>query len=1063
MTGDSGRRAGAAIHPGVAGQPLGVSSISEPGDDRLRIYLLGEFRVMLADGTISGAWRLRRASTLVKLLALAPYHRLHREQVLDTLWPDADPAAAANNLHNVLHFVRRAIDPSSASGIVCHLQNEQVSLGPLGRIWTDVESFESAAAVARRTQQPADYRSALGLYAGDLLPGDLYDDWTTVPREGLRSTWLSLLLELAELEEQRGSLVLAIEVLHEAVEREPALEEAHAALMQLFARMGQRQLALRQFDQLRRVLKEELDTEPTAETMRLHEEILAGRLTPAQPAVSTGSRRHNFPAPLTSFVGRTDEIAEVRRLLISSRLLTLTGAGGAGKTRLAMEAASQMLATYPDGVWLVELAALSSPELVTQAVAAAVDVREQAVEPLEVTLTTSLRQKRLLLVFDNCEHLLANCAKLIHTLLRECPEIQVLATSREALGIQGEVIGPVPPLSLPEIGERVALEDTLTAEAVGLFVDRATFRQPGFRLTAENAQAVARICRQVDGIPLAIELAAARIGMLSPDQIAARAERSLDVLSRKSSTTPARQQTLRATLDWSYNLLEQAERRLFAHLSVFTGGWTLEEAERIIEAGDVLESLSQLVDKSLVAAEGSSDGTVRYRMLEPVRQYARGLLKESGLEPLVRSRHAQLYLQLGESAAPHLRGTGQAIWLDRLQIEESNLREALAWAFSDGGDAAVGIRLAGRIWRFWASRSTMAEGQRWLQEAMDHGDRVDPHELVDVVYAGATLAYWQEDYRRAAQLLARSRRLYTDLGDDKGIAWCLTMLGTIAFQKGERARATELQEQALALRQKIGDRYGIAGNLGELGLIADEIGDLERSQELQEESLAIYREFDNQLLVGILLGNLAIIARKRSDFPRARSLLTESLSHLRAVGDKRIVAVDLDLFAIVASHEGQPGRAARLLGAADLLRESIGAPRQLNVIRMLDDVIPGLRARLGESVYSVLYSAGGAMTLEDAVAYAVSTPVDEPEYAGDAFSLPSTEELASLSPREREIASLVSEGLTNRRISDRLGISQRTVDTHVGNILRKLGLTSRARLAACIDYDRETGSWNRCT
>jgi non-specific serine/threonine protein kinase len=995
----------------------------------------------------------------VKLLALAPHHRLHREQVVDALWPDADLAAAANNLHNVLHVVRRAIDPSSTSGIVCHIQDEQVCLSPLERIWTDVEAFQSAAANARRTQQPADYRTALLSYGGDLLPGDLYEDWAVARREGLRSTCLSLHLELAQLEEQRGSFVPAIEVLREGIEREPALEEAHAALMRLFARMGQRHQALHQFEQLSRVLKEELDAAPTPETMRLHEEIVAGRLMPASPTAphsgAPGARRHNLPASLTSFVGRTDEIAEVRRLLISSRLLTLTGTGGGGKTRLAMEAAAQMLATYPDGVWLVELAALSSPDLVTQALAAAVDVREGVDEPLAVTLANTLRPKQLLLIFDNCEHLLAACAELIYSLLLECPEIQVLATSREALGIAGEVIGLVPPLSLLELGESVSPEDALASEAVRLFVDRAIFRQSSFRLTTDNARTVARICRHVDGIPLAIELAAARVGMLSLEQIAERVEQSLDVLSRKSVTIPTRQQTLRATLDWSYNLLGEEECRLFANLSVFAGGWTLEAAEGLLEAEDVLDSLSQLVDKSLVAAEGSRDGTVRYRMLEPVRQYAQGLLKESGLEALVRSRHAQLYLQLGESAAPHLRGAGQAIWLDRLQIEEGNLREALAWSFSDGGDAAVGVRLAGRIWLFWASRSNMREGQTWLQQAIDRSERADPHDFADVVRASATLAYWQRDYERAGRLFEHATRLYMDLGDEKGLSGCLNLLGGISYQRGEWMRARELHEQALALQRKIGDLYGVAGSLGELGLIADETGDLERSQELQEESLANYRELDNQLLVGILLGNLSILARKRSDFPRARSLLTESLSHLMEVGDKRIVAVDLELFAIVAYHEGQPGRAVRLLGAADTVRESIGAPRQLNLIRALEEVIPVLCSTLGESAYDTLRSAGTAMTLEDAVAYATSTPEEEPKHAACAFFPPSQEELDSLSRREREIASLVSEGLTNRRISDQLGISQRTVDTHVGNILRKLRLTSRAHLAAWMVKERD--------
>jgi predicted ATPase/DNA-binding SARP family transcriptional activator/DNA-binding CsgD family transcriptional regulator len=962
----------------------------------LQIHLLGGFRVSVDSCLVADdVWRLRKAASLVKLLALSPTHRMHREQILNVLWPDVDSKAATNNLYYALHVARRTLNPGTESPHL-RLRSDSVVLAPPDVLWVDVEAFERDAAAARRTGDPATYRSAIALYTGDLLPDDLYEDWVANRREGARLLHLALLLELAMLEEQSEQPGRAIEVLQRALTNDPVCEEAHAGLMRLYARSGQRHQALRQYEQLQHALREELDAEPDETCRQLYEQILTGTLPgPVGRSVGvTSLRRHNLPAALTSFIGREHEIEEVKRLLGTARLLTMTGTGGAGKTRLTLQVAQDLVDRYRDGIWLVELASLADPTQVAQAVAGVLGIAEQAGQSLVTTLVDALQSKHLLLVLDNCEHLVEACAVLTKMLLHSCPELHILATSREALGVDGEVTVVVMPFSVPDFVQAPSIDELLGCEAVRLFVDRAQYRQPTFLLCGQNAAAVTEICRRVDGIPLAIELAAARIGVLSVEELAARLVDALDLLT--------------------------AGRR------------------------------------TAVAAEGSRHGTVRYRMLEPVRQYAQGLLKESGLDPLVRSRHAQLYLQLAGSAAPHLRGTGQAIWLDRLQMEEDNLREALAWSFSDRGDVEVGVRLAGRIWRFWASRSSLREGQRWLQQAIDQGERADPHDFADVVYASAMLAFGQREYERAGRLSEQAVRLYTDLGDDKGLSEGLSLLGAIRFQRREWVRAIEFHEHALALRRKLGDRNGVATSLGELGLIADETGDLERSQELQEESLAIYREFDNQLLVGILLSNLSILARKRSDFPRARSLLTESLSHVMEVGDKRYVAVDLDLFAVVAYHEGQPGRAARLLGAADTVRESIGAPRQLNFIRALEEVISGLSSTLGERACDALRSAGSAMTLEDAVAYAMSTPEEEPEHAADAFTPPSEEELDSLSRREQEIASLVSEGLTNRRISDQLGISQRTFDTHVGNILSKLGLTSRKQISDFMDVPEKT-------
>jgi predicted ATPase len=525
-----------------------------------------------------------------------------------------------------------------------------LALIPPGPLWIDVEAFEAAAAAARRTQDAQAYAAAAALYGGDLAPEDRYEDWAANRREALHVLYLALLLELARLYEARGEQARAIETLQRVIACDPAHEQAHAALMRAYALAGQRQQALRQYQQLRAALQRELDAEPDPATQQLHQEILAGRYAGELPltAVPSPSRggasplgtgfpqsgmegsvggqliaplppgeraprgglpqsgtegkpKHNLPSAVTSFVGREREMETVRQLLASTRLLTLHGAGGCGKTRLALEVAATLRAEYTDGVWLVELAPLADPVLVPQAIAAALGVREEAGRPLLDTLRDTLRPKHLLLLLDNCEHLLPGCATVAGSLLRACPRLRLLATSREALRIAGETTWRVPSLTLPTLpsGEfgmrnvewgtgaqhsafRIPHADLAQSEAMRLFADRAAAAAPGFALTSQNAPVVAQVCRQLDGLPLAIELAAARVRVLSVEQIAARLDDHFRLLTGGSRTAPARQQTLQATVDWSYDLLTASERTLFHRLSVFAGGFTLEAAEAVV-------------------------------------------------------------------------------------------------------------------------------------------------------------------------------------------------------------------------------------------------------------------------------------------------------------------------------------------------------------------------------------------------------------------------------------------------------------------------------------------------
>ncbi len=604
------------MHAEAASDPTRKRRSSE-GSFPVRIRLLGGFSVWVGSRAVSeGAWRLRKAANLVKLLALSPSHRLHREQVIDALWPGLGMQAASNNLRQTLHAARRTLDPDrAANSRYLSLQEKQLTLCPREPLWVDVEVFEEAAATARRTRGPAAYRLAIDLYTGELLPGDRYEEWAEGRREELRRLYLALLFELGDLFEERNEPEAAVETLQRAATEEPTLEEVHAGLIRLYALSDRRTQALTQYERLREALSNRLGTEPSASTRRLYEEIAAGRFPLGKPNAPTVEEpsplevgKHNLPAPRTSFVGREPELRNVKRDLAMTRLLTLTGAGGCGKTRLALEVARELIGAYPDGVWLVELAPLSEGALVAHEVAGVLGMQEQPERSLTDALVDFLRAKRALLVLDNCEHLIDAVARLADVLLDSCLHLRVLATSRESLNVEGELNWLVPSLSAPSLLQSPKVEELAGYESVRLFVERARHRNSAFSLTSENANAVARICGRLDGIPLAIELAAARVG-LSVEQIAVRLDDSLRLLSVGSRTASPRQRTLRGTLDWSYELLSKPQRRLFDRLPVFAGGWTLQAAEAVgagdTQQGEVLDLLCRLVEKSLVVAEAT--------------------------------------------------------------------------------------------------------------------------------------------------------------------------------------------------------------------------------------------------------------------------------------------------------------------------------------------------------------------------------------------------------------------------------------------------------------------------
>ncbi len=648
------------------------------------------------------------------------------------------------------------------------------------------------------------------------------------------------------------------------------------------------------------------------------------------PLKSLGSFPNNLPIQPTSFIGREREIAEVKQRLANTRLLTLIGAGGCGKTRLSLQVAADLLEDYPEGVWLVELAALTDPTLVPQAVASALGVREEPGRSLTETLTDFLKSRSLLLVLDNCEHLVAACAHLATALLRSCPNLRILATSREALGIAGETMWLVPSLSVPSPQRLPTLECLTQFEAVRLFIERATAIKQDFTVTNQNAPAVAQVCHRLDGIPLAIELAAARVKMMSVEQINARLDNQFRLLTGGSRTALPRQQTLRAAIDWSYDLLSESERSLLCRLSVFAGGWTLEAAEAVcadetIDEYEVLDLLTYLVDKSLVVVEEQSE-EVRYRFLESIRQYSRDKLVESGEAAELHRQHRDWFLALAEQAEPELLDQNQTVWLERLETEHDNLRAVLEWSESGKSSAEAELRLTGALWRFWYVRGYLREGREHLMDVLSRTEALEgiTTERAIALNGAGVLAYAQGDYTAARSLHEQSLVIRRDLGDKRGITASLNNLGIVAEEQGDYEIARSLHEQSLAVGRELGDQGSIADSLNNLGAIACRQGDYETARSLFEESLTIRRQLKDKGGIADALNNLGIIAQAQGDDLAARSFLEESLAIARQLGDKGSIADSLNNLGFMICNQEDYTAARSLFEESLAIRQELG-------------------------------------------------------------------------------------------------------------------------------------------
>ncbi len=714
------------------------------------------------------------------------------------------------------------------------------------------------------------------------------------------------------------------------------------------------------------------------------------------PLRSLQAFRHNLPVQLTSFIGREAEMAEVKGLLARTRLLTLAGSGGTGKTRLMLQVAADVVDAYENGVWLVELAPLSEPAIVPQVVAGVLGVREEPGQSLTETLLLHLQPKKALLLLDNCEHLLAAAAGIADTLVRGCPGLQIMSSSREGLNLAGELTYRVPSLDLPDPNRLPDPERLGRYGAVRLFCERAAFAQRTFVLGDDNARAIAHVCHRLDGIPLAIELAAARVKALPVEQIARRLDDRFRLLTGGSRTALPRQQTLRALIDWSYDLLNEQERALLRRLSVFGGGWTLEAAEAVCadapgvrgqESGvspdgaqltpvscllspDVLDLLTALVDKSLALyEEGAGEG--RYRMLETVRQYALERLLESGEGPVVRDRHRDHFLALALQLSLELRGGNQAVCLDRLEAEHDNLRAALEWCRSDEEDAECLRRLAGALTWFWYLRGYASEGRSWLGLALERRETVSLEVRARTTYHAAVLAHGQADYDAAHALYEESLDLSRRLENRGQVAWTLGNLGSLALEQRDMDRARALCEEALEHFRAVGDEGGVAAGLRAVGEAALGQKDYETARQHLTESLALSRKVGDGIGIATALGGLADVARNQGNLAEARELFGQALSRSAKLGFKNHCAVHLDAIAGLKNAAGQAEQAGRLFGAAEVLREEVGT-RILPVNQAeYEQDCTSTRAALGETGFTACWEEGRSMTLAEAISLAL--------------------------------------------------------------------------------------------
>jgi predicted ATPase/DNA-binding SARP family transcriptional activator len=1000
---------------------------------------LGELRVLEGDRIID-RFRTQKAAWLLAYLALRVGQSAPRERLIDLFWPEMDPVAGRDNLSTALSSLRRQIEPAGMpAGSVLYADRQHVRLNP-EVVVTDTAEFEHLMRAASHTAEPGQRATLLErattLYRGELLPG-CYEDWALQEQARWSERYGDALEELSEAHEQAGDLQAALSAAQRAVRADAYREGAYQRQMRLCAVLGRVSAALAAYDELERVLKRDLGVAPAAATRELRDQIRRDPHALARPRAAPPAPREAVPAPavrdalpvpespsmapvalslpveLTRFFGRERELALLGALLAptarsvsdsgewragtrdagqpDARLITLTGPGGAGKTRLAVTVARRGASAYAGRVWFVDLGGLPDPNLIPFALAGALRLPPApGEEPLE-RVVSALGDAPCLLLLDNFEHLLrdasvgsksetpasgAGGAALVRLLIERVPGLTCLVTSRRPLHLGGEQEFPVLALDLPEPdGEP---ERLLQCSSVALYADRARAVKPDFAVTERNCGAVAALCRRLEGVPLAIEMAAAWARSLPPARILERLDHQLDLLVSRRRDLPARQQSLRATIQWSYDLLSPELRACFARLSVFRGGWTLEAAEAVCAGGEeeavsavspTLRLLSDLQEQSLVVAEEREEDT-RYRMLEPLREYAREKVSERGEIEAMRARHAGHFLSLAE-ADPQVANAAQKRWLDRMEMEYDNLRAALEWSQTEEGDAEMGLRLAGALWRFWEVRGHRREGYRWLEAALARAPRRNAAGLRALSAAG-NIARDSGDLAVAQAHVEERLAIVRELGDREGVADALNFLGLLAQDRGDTESAHALYQECLAIMREVGHRPGIASSLYNLGSLARHRGDHEEARVYWDEC----RKVDIQLGIkgGYVLWALGQLAWERGDTAAAGQYWYAALMEHREIGNPGAVIKSVEYLASLAVAEGEYERAARLWGAAIAQREAQGGSLTRGGQRAFERDAAAIRSALGDAGFGSALAEGRALTSDQACDDALRNP-----------------------------------------------------------------------------------------
>lgn len=1025
-----------------------MASQTHAGTPLWRIELLGGLRAIQSDRVIA-RFAHQKAAALLACLALAhaaeprrPGGHL-REELVELLWPEIDRELGRGKLRFMLHSLRQQLersDPNASSSLALSgtrlliADRSTLRLDPVA-FTTDVAEFRAALQAAPRIAAPGERAQLLGaaaaLYQGELLPG-FFEPWVLAERQHLAESHLELLQQLATALEEAGDPESALAYAQQAVSIDPLREEAHYLLMRLYAAAGQPSATLHQYHELERLLREELGETPSAASRTLAEELRQSarsvlvarsghRAEPPPPAPAAAPRASppalpgsapRLPTQFTRFFGREEEIARVTEALRipGARLVTLTGPGGSGKTRLAVAVAGRLQEEFAGALWYVPLAELTEARLIPEAIVSGMGLpRTGQVEPLEQAIraleraTEGAGSGAALLVLDNFEQLVEEGALVVRALIEQVPRLTCLVTSRQRLELAGEqefVVLPLPTPGVPA-GSLPALpvpgpDALLRFPSVQLFVDRAQAARPGFQLTPENAAAVAALCDRLEGLPLALELAAAWAEVLTPEQMLPRLEKRFELLVSQRRDRSARHRTLRAALESSFQLLSPELQRCLACLSVFRGGWTLEAAEALCSPTDVLTCLRLLRARSLVVAEEVGDAqriTMRYRLLETVREFAAEQLSAEEQAALSR-RHAEYFLASLQQELAHAEVciADEQAALERLEREHDNLRAALAWSQSaEAGSIDLALALGGALGLFWSLRGYLKEGREQLERLLALDRQVGRTEAPGVSPAGHDRSLARSRVLARAGLIAGDQGDYTAMrayyqeslsirrraaGGAKEIAYSLMYLGAAAREEGDLEAARSFFEEALGIERQEGapGEPGCAMALGNLGGVAFCRGDLDAARRFYEESLSLFQRMGDRRGSAWVLHRLAMIAGQVEDRIAGRALEEKSLILRRELSSPQGIAECLVGFAELVGAQGEPARGARLLGAADALCETVGYRLPTHERRAAEQAISALRVAMGEQTFEAAWLQGRALTLEQAVEEALGGP-----------------------------------------------------------------------------------------